>query len=160
MSAIVWVAVLQAAAVLQGERPVTFTQQEMQWPVVASADATLSAQGGELFVKFSRLHLADQPANPSSIPYVSYRVCLARKADNSQQPWASVACSDPVSIMVMPQSDETVKLPKRKLVIPLLGQTIQVGDWMVLEFTPRTRPGEPVDVVNALSSQGLFGTAP
>ena len=150
---------LQVSAALAEERPVTFRQDEMQWPVVVSASGTVSVRGDTLLLKLRDVDVADQPTNPSTILYVSYHVCLARQVPEAQEAWASASCSEPVRIMALPQSDETVRLPKRKLTIPLAGLSSLDGYWLVLEMTSKPMQDYPSQSVHAHSPRDVFDMA-
>ena len=71
MLALLIAATLQVSAGSTNEIPVTFTQEDDQLPVVVSANGVLSAGKDSLVLRLSGVEVADQPANPSTIPYRS-----------------------------------------------------------------------------------------
>lgn len=155
MLAFLIAATLQVSAGSFADFPVTFTQDDTQWPIVVSANGVVSPAKDSLVVKLRGVEMADQPANPSTIPYQSYRICLARKAADAS--YETVGCSDPVKIRTpAPESDKTVSLPGQKLTIPLLGAKSLEGDWLVLEMMSRPVQGKS-HAVASHSQRSLFG---
>ena len=125
-------ATLQVGAGSTAEFPVTFRQDDARWPVVVNATGVVTQDGDGLRVRLGSVQVADQPANPSTIPYTTYRVCLARKA--TETPWETAGCSDPVKIRSMPQEGETVSLPAQTLTIPAMGAASLEDYGLVLEL--------------------------
>ena len=77
MLAFLIAATLQVGAGSTAEFPVTFRQDDARWPVVVNATGVVTQDGDGLRVRLGSVQVADQPANPSTIPYTTYRVCLA-----------------------------------------------------------------------------------
>ena len=149
-------ATLQVSAGSTNEIPVTFTQEDNQWPVVVSANGMLSAGKDSLVVRLSGVEVADQPANPSTIPYNSYRICLARKAADAT--YETAGCSETVKIRELaPQSDRSVSLSGKKLTIPSIGAESLDGYWLVLEMVSRPIQGQTYRVPSH-SQRSLFGS--
>ena len=137
-------ATLQVGAGSTAEFPVTFRQDDARWPVVVNATGVVTQDGDGLRVRLGSVQVADQPANPSTIPYTTYRVCLARKATDT--PWEPAGCSDPVKIRSMPQGDETVSLPAQTLTIPATGAASLADYGLVLELVSRPVQGRTYSV--------------
>ena len=144
MLAFLIAATLQVSAGSGTEFPVTFTQDDAQWPVIVTANGVASAGKDSLELRLRGFEIADQPANPSTIPYISYRVCLARKA--TETPWETAGCSDPVKIRSMPQEGETVSLPAQTLTIPATGAASLADYGLVLELVSRPVQGRTYSV--------------
>lgn len=149
------IATLQVSAASITELPVTFSQDDSQWPVIVTASGVVSASKDSLVVRLRGVEIADQPANPSTIPYVSYRVCLARKGDTT--PWETAGCSDAVKIRGTPESDGGLTLPGQKLTIPVAGATSLEGYWLVMEMVSRPIQGQTYSVPSH-SQRSLFGS--
>ncbi|HSD17257.1 MAG TPA: hypothetical protein VLC71_08385 [Thermomonas sp.] len=148
-------ATLQVSAGSNTEFPVAFTQDDMQWPVVVSANGVVSAGKDSLVVKLRGVEVADQPANPNTIPYSSYRICLVRAAADA--PYETAGCSEPVKLRPMaPESDGTVSLPSQKLTIPASAAGSLEGYWLVLEMLSRPVQGRSHNVASH-SQRSLFG---
>ena len=148
-------ATLQVSAGVQGEFPVTFTQYETRWPIVVSASGVVTTGHDSVVVRLRSVEVADQPANPSTIPYQSYRICLARKGADT--PYETVGCSDPVKVRALaPESDKTVSLPGQKVTIPAAGLGSLEGYWLVLEVASRPVQGRSHQVASH-SQRSLFG---
>ena len=154
MLAFLIAATLQVSAGSTNGIPVTFTQEDNQPPVVVSANGVLSAGSDSLVVRLSGVEVADQPANPSTIPYISYRVCLARKA--AETPWETAGCSEMVKIRGMPESGRALSLPGQKLTIPAAGASSLEGYWLVIEMVSRPIQGQTYSVTSH-SQRSLFG---
>ena len=155
MLALLIAATLQVSAGSTNEIPVTFTQEDDQLPVVVSANGVLSAGKDSLVLRLSGVEVADQPANPSTIPYSSYRICLARKVADAA--YETAGCSETVKIREMaPQSDRAVSLPGKKLTIPSIGTDSLDGYWLVLEMMSRPIQGQTYSV-SSHSQRSLFG---
>lgn len=155
MLAFLIAATLQVSAGSTNGIPVTFTQEDNQPPVVVSANGVLSAGSDSLVVRLSGVEVADQPANPSTIPYSSYRICLARKAADAT--YETAGCSEAVKIReLVPSSDRAVSLPGKKLTIPSIGAESLDGYWLVLEMVSRPIQGRTYSV-SSHSQRSLFG---
>lgn len=155
MLAFLIAAALQVSAGATTEFPVTFTQDDTRWPVVVTANGVVSPGKDSLVVKLRSVEMADQPANPSTIPYSSYRICLARKA--ADMPYETAGCSEPVKIReTAPESDKTVSLPGQKFTIPATGGASLEGYWLVLEMVSRPVQGKTYSV-SSHSQRSLFG---
>ena len=122
---------------------------------MVSANGVLSAGSDSLVVRLSGVEVADQPANPSTIPYASYRVCLARNA--AETPWETAGCSEMVKIRGMPESGRALSLPGQKLTIPVAGTTSLEGHWLVIEMVSRPIQGQTYSVPTH-SQRSLFGS--
>ena len=144
MLAFLIAATLQVGAGSTAEFPVTFRQDDARWPVVVNATGVVTQDGDGLRVRLGSVQVADQPANPSTIPYTTYRVCLARKA--TETPWETAGCSDPVKIRSMPQEGETVSLPAQTLTIPATGAASLEDYGLVLELVSRPVQGRTYSV--------------
>lgn len=147
-------ATLQVSAGSNTEFPVTFTQDDAQWPVIVTAHGVVSTGKDSLELRLRGVEIADQPANPNTIPYISYRVCLARKA--AETPWETAGCSEVVKIRGMPGSDGALSLPSQKLTIPAAGATSLEGYWLVIEMVSRPIQGQTYSVPSH-SQRLLFG---
>ena len=147
-------ATLQVGAGSTAEFPVTFRQDDARWPVVVNATGVVTQDGDGLRVRLGGVDVADQPANPSTIPYTTYRVCLARKA--AETPWETAGCSEVVKIRGMPGSDGALSLPSQKLTIPAAGATSLEGYWLVIEMVSRPIQGQTYSVPSH-SQRLLFG---
>jgi hypothetical protein len=155
MLAFLIAATLQVTAGSIAEVPVTFTQDDIRWPIVVTAQGVVSTRGDSLLVKLRSVEMADQPANPSTIPYSSYRVCLVRTV--AEMPYETAGCSQPVKIReTAPESDQTVSLPGQKLTIPVTGAASLEGYWLVLEMESRPVQGKTYSV-SSHSQRSLFG---
>jgi hypothetical protein len=144
MLAFLMAATLQVTAGSAAEFPVTFTQDDARWPVIVNANGVVTPDGDALVVRLRGVEVADQPANANTIPYVSYRVCLARKA--TETPWETAGCSDAVKIRSMPQGDETLSLPAQQLKVPAAGAASLEDYWLVLEMVSRPVQGRTYSV--------------
>ena len=144
MLALLMAATLQVSAGSTAELPVTFTQDDARWPVIVRAGGVVAAAGDALVVRLRGVEITDQPANPSTIPYTHYRVCLARKA--TEAPWETAGCSDAVKISRMPVADETVSLPSQVVSIPANGAVSLADYWLVLEVVSRPVQGRTYSV--------------
>ena len=153
MLALLIAATLQVSAGSAAEVPVTFAQDDAQWPVIVNAKGVALPGANGLVVRLDGIEVADQPANPNTIPYVTYRVCLARKA--TDVPWESAGCSDAVKIRTMPDGDKPVTLPAQKLTIPAVGASSLEGYWLVLELVSRPVQGRTYSVPSH-SQRSLF----
>ena len=155
MLALLIAATLQVSAGSSSGIPVTFTQDDARWPVVVSANGVVSPGRDELVLRLRGIEVADQPANPSTIPYSSYRVCLVRQA--SGDTYETAGCSASVKIKaVAPESDRSVSLSGQKLTIPAPGATSLEGHWLVLEMKSRPVQGKTYSVASH-SQRSLFG---
>ena len=154
MLAFLIAATLQVSAGSGTEFPVTFTQDDAQWPVIVTANGVVSAGEDSLELRLRGFEIADQPANPSTIPYISYRVCLARKA--AETPWETAGCSEMVKIRGMPESGRALSLPGQKLTIPAAGASSLEGYWLVIEMVSRPIQGQTYSVTSH-SQRSLFG---
>jgi hypothetical protein len=156
MLALLIAATLQVSAGSTTEIPVTFTQDETQWPVVVSANGMVSPGKDAVVVRLRGVEMADQPANPNTIPYNSYRICLVRKGADT--PYETAGCSEPVKIReAAPESDRTVSLPGQKVTIPAAGAASLEGYWLVLEMASRPVQGKSYSV-SSHSQRSLFGS--
>ena len=144
MLAFLIAATLQVSAGSTAEFPVTFVQDDARWPVIVNASGVVKPAGDSLVVRLRGVEVADQPANPSTIPYTSYRVCLARKA--TETPWETAGCSDAVKIRRMPDGEETVSLPAEQLTIPAAAAASLADYWLVLEMVSRPVQGRTYSV--------------
>lgn len=153
MLAFVIAATLQVSAGSTADVPVTFTQDDAQWPVIVNARGVVSHGVDGLVVRLGGIEVADQPANPSTIPYATYRVCLARKATDT--PWETAGCSEAVKIRNMPIADKVVSLPAQTLTIPAVGAASLEDYWLVLEMQSRPVQGRTYSVPSH-SQQALF----
>ena len=155
MLALLIAATLQVSAGSGTEFPVTFTQDDTQWPVIVTANGVVTPGNDSLVVKLRGLKVSDQPANPSTIPYNSYRICLARKGVEAS--YETAMCSELVKIReIAPASDQTVSLPNQKLTIPTAGAASLDGYWLVLEMVSRPLQGKSHNVASH-SQRSLFG---
>ena len=148
-------ATLQVSAGSTADLPVSFAQDDAQWPVIVTANGVVSAGKDSLSVRLRGVEIADQPANPSTIPYVSYRVCLARKG--ADEAWETASCSDAVKIRGVPDSDGAMSLPGQKLTIPAAGVASLEGYWLVMEMVSRPIQGQTYSVPSH-SQRSLFGS--
>lgn len=155
MLGLVIAATLQVSAASNAELPVTFSQDDAQWPVTVTANGVVSTGKDSLVLRLRGVEIADQPANPSTIPYIGYRVCLARKGDAA--PWETAGCSEVVKIRGTPQSDGGMSLPGQKIAIPAAGATSLEGYWLVMEMVSRPIQGQ-VYSVPSHSQRSLFGS--
>ena len=155
MLAFLIAATLQVSAGSGTEFPVTFTQDDAQWPVIVTANGVVSAGKDSLELRLRGVEIADQPANPSTIPYISYRVCLARQA--GEAPWETAGCSEVVKIRGTPRTDGAMSLPGQKLTIPVVGTTSLEGHWLVMEMVSRPIQGQTYSVPSH-SQRSLFGS--
>ena len=71
MLAFLIAATLQVGAGSTAEFPVTFRQDDARWPVVVNATGVVTQDGDGLRVRLGSVQVADQPANPSTIPYTT-----------------------------------------------------------------------------------------
>ena len=155
MLALLIAATLQVSAGSGSQIPVTFTQDDTRGSVVVSANGVLTPGADGLVLRLRGIDVADQPANPSTIPYSSYRVCLARQAEGGT--YETVGCSEAVKIKtVAPESDKTVSLSGQKLTIPVAGAGSLEGHWLVLEMESRPVQGKTYGVASH-SQRALFG---
>lgn len=155
MLALLIAATLQVSAGSSSEIPVTFTQDDTRWPVMVSANGVVSAGRNELVLRLRGIEVADQPANPSTIPYSSYRVCLVRQSQGDA--YETAGCSASVKIKtVAPESDKPIVLSGQKLTIPAAGTTSLEGHWLVLEMESRPVQGKTYGVASH-SQRSLFG---
>ena len=129
------VALFQVSAGPMAEAPVAFGQGENEGAVVVSANGTVTRSGDVLLVQLRDIKVADQPADPSIIPYASYRACLARKKSDTSSERAG--CSEPVNIRVLVDSERPVSLPNRKLTIPTASTASLDEYWLVLEMSSK-----------------------
>ena len=155
MLAFLIAATLQVSAGSGTEFPVTFTQDDAQWPVIVTANGVVSAGKDSLELRLRGVEIADQPANPSTIPYSSYRVCLARQA--GEAPWETAGCSEVVKIRGTPGSDGAMSLPGQKLTIPVADAASLEGHWLVIEMVSRPIQGQTYSVPTH-SQRSLFGS--
>ena len=132
-------ALFATAAVSSSETQLSFGQGENEGTVVVSANGIVAKDGGALLVQLRDIKVADQPADPSTIPYATYRVCLVR--GKPETGWERIGCSDPVSIRVMVDSERPVSLPNRKFTIPSAGDIPLDQCWLVLEMTSKPMQG-------------------
>ena len=154
MLAFLIAATLQVSAGSGTEFPVTFTQDDAQWPVIVTANGVVSTGKNALELRLRGFETADQPANPSTIPYISYRVCLAHKA--AETPWETAGCSEMVKIRGMPEPGRALSLPNQKLTIPAAGTSSLEGYWLVIEMVSRPIQGQTYSVTSH-SQRSLFG---
>ena len=148
-------ATLQVSAGSNTELPVNFNQDDAQWPVIVTANGVVSAGKDSLVLRLRGVEIADQPANPNTIPYTNYRVCLVRKA--AETPWEAAGCSELVKIRGTPGSDGALSLPAQKLTIPAAGATSLEGYWLVMEMVSRPIQGQTYSVPSH-SQRSLFGS--
>ena len=123
---------LQVGSGLPSQVPVTFTQASDQWPVVLSSSGTVVARDSSVTVDLQEIRVADQPNNPNSIRYSSYRVCLAYKP--SADSWDKSTCSNPVKVRVNVATGESVDLGQKTLEISTKGHPPVTDFWLVLEM--------------------------
>src|SRR6478672_3638034 len=123
---------LQAGIALPQPVPINFTQASDQWPVVVSASGTVAVDKSTLIIDLQDLRVTDQPSNPSSMQYSTYRVCLAYKpAVNS---WDKSTCSTPVKTRTKVEDGQSVSLPPRELEISIKDHPPIDDFWLVLEM--------------------------
>ena len=152
MLAVVVAAMLQASS---PEIAVSFNQDDARWPVVVRANGVVSLERDSLVLRLRGIDVADQPANPNTIPYSSYRVCLARQSGESYE---TAGCSQSVKIKTLvPESERATSLSAQKLTIPSTGAASLEGHWLVLEMESRPVQGKTYDVPSH-SQHSLFGT--
>lgn len=120
-----------------------------------NANALVARAGDALLVQLRDVKVVDQPADPSTIPYVSYRMCLARKGSGAG--WERAGCSNPVTIRVLVDSDRPVPLPNRKFTVPVAGNATLDGHWLVLEMTSKPALGRTYSAFSH-SRKSIFDT--
>lgn len=123
---------LQATSASFGSVPIAFTQDSDTWPVVLSASGTVALTSSSVKIDLSDIRVADQPTNPNSIPYTSYRVCLAYKP--SVESWQKSTCSNWVNARFAVKDGESVTLPPRKIEISTKDHPPVTDFWLVLEL--------------------------
>ena len=152
MSPIVFL-LLQVGTALPPPVPVTCTQASDQWPVVLSSSGTVVARDSSVTVDLQNIRVADQPNNPNSIQYSSYRVCLAYKPAAGS--WDKSTCSNPVKARVNVAAGESVDLGQRTLEISTKGHPPVTDFWLVLEMISAPVRGKTYTVY-AHSDRSIF----
>ena len=152
MSPIVFL-LLQVGSPLPPPVPVTFTQASDQWPVFLSSSGTVVANDSSVTVDLQEILVTDQPNNPNSIQYSSYRVCLAYKPAAGS--WDKSKCSNPVKTRVNVATGESVDLGQRTLEISTKGHPPVTDFWLVLEMVSAPVRGKTYSVY-AHSDRSIF----
>ena len=155
MSPIVFL-LLQVGGALPPPVPVTFTQASDQWHVVLSSRGTVVAHDSSVTVDLQEILVTDQPNNPNSIQYSSYRVCLAYKPAAGS--WDKSTCSNPVKTRVNVATGESVDLGRRTLEISTKGHPPVTDFWLVLEMVSAPVRGKTYSVY-AHSDRSIFKSA-
>ena len=140
----VLISLLQVSATLLADSPVTFAQEETRSSITLSATGEISSSEDGQVVALRDFEVTDQPINPSSYIYNSYRVCLAHKQQDAG--WQMASCSNPVKIQVA-ITEGSKSLPERRLTIPSVSSEDGQGLWLVLEMNSRPVGGKSHSVI-------------